>query len=365
MDTWTLPQTQIVIVNYEKFGQSDKSDQLVKDILRRKFDCVILDEAHRIKNRNAKSSKNIMKLHNIPMRLCLTGTPAHNVSEDIFNILRFLKPSTYTSYWKWLDKWFRFKEIYTAHGVVRSPDGIKPELQQAFADELSKFCTMRKRADVIDWDTEVDVIDIPLPVGKLQLKALKELRDTFSCGDVECVGVLDRIARYRQLCNVPELVGVRAKSQKVEWIKEYVKDNPECSTIVFSNSRRSLDYLFDKLTNAKLITGKTPTKLRAQYVDEFQAGKIKILLCQTQACKEGLTLDTADTEIFMDVYPPQADFLQAKDRFVATTAEKVKPKQCYRLYMKGTFDEHCVHMVDSNILSTDVINNFRNYVGEC
>ena len=47
---------------------------------------------------------------------------------------------------------------------------------------------------------------------------------------------------------------------------------------------------------------------------------------------EGLTLDEADVEIFIDVFPPAADIQQAEDRFVATTeAKKNKPQQrtCY------------------------------------
>lgn len=360
MDTWTLPQTQIVIINYEKFGVA-KGDQLVKDILKRKFDCIVLDEAHRIKNRNAKVSIRIQKLRGIPKRLCLTGTPAHNHPEDIFNILRFLHPATHTSYWKWLDEWFEFEDVYTRNGTVKKPAGIKRSKQDEFVNALDKYCTMRKRSDVMDWDTTIPVVDIPLPTNKKQQAALDKLMNTYCVGDIECIGILDQLTYYRQLCNIPEILGLSIPSPKVDWVMQYIKDNPDESVVIFSDSRKSLEILARHLP-AGLITGKVTVKDRAKLVSDFQSGQIKYLLCQTQACKEGLTLDRADTEIFFDVYPPLSDFLQAKDRIVPVCVEHSKDRVCYRLYMADTYDEALVRLVDNNFIVSDVINNFKRYL---
>lgn len=361
MDTWTLPQTQIVIINYEKFSQKN-TPQLIKDILKRKFDCVILDEAHRIKNRNAKTSINIHKLHNIPKRLCLTGTPAHDNPEDLFNIIRFLRPNTYTSYWKWLDKWFTYQTVYTSHGTVQKPAGIQPSLRRAFANELKTFCTMRKRAECMEWDTSIPIVDIPLPADKKQLKYIQELKDTYCVGKWCCLGDLDRIVRYRQICNDPGILELPGTSPKYEWVVNYIKDNPDDRIIFFSDSRMTLNRL-SEVIKAPIIHGGVQAKDRQKLVDNFQAGKIQHLLLQTTACKEGLTLDRADTEVFIDVYPPSSNFSQAKDRAVATKPEHVKDRVCYRLYIAGTFDEAIVHAVDNKLSASDVVNNFKKYVG--
>jgi len=55
---------------------------------------IIIDEAHNIKNRNAKSSKacaDLMAKH----RLCLTGTPMMNNIDELFGLVRFLKVEPY------------------------------------------------------------------------------------------------------------------------------------------------------------------------------------------------------------------------------------------------------------------------------
>lgn len=89
-----------------------------------------------------------------------------------------------------------------------------------------------------------------------------------------------------------------------------------------------------------------------------------MLLCQTQACKEGLTLDNADTTIFTDLFPPSADYLQAKDRMVATSEERNKPKKLLRVYYKDTLDEQCIKTVDSNIELSDLINSYSQHLKE-
>ena len=50
---------------------------------------IILDEAHKIKNKDTKISKAMAKLR-AKYRWCLTGTPVHNSIADLFGLIRFL-----------------------------------------------------------------------------------------------------------------------------------------------------------------------------------------------------------------------------------------------------------------------------------
>ena len=104
--------------------------------------------------------------------------------------------------------------------------------------------------------------------------------------------------------------------------------------------------------------------MRGDIVKYFQNGEYQVLLCQTQACKEGLTLDAADVSIFMDVYPPSADYLQAKDRMVATTPERVKPKELIHVMLQDTYDVQCYKLVERNVDETAIINDYKKYIEE-
>ncbi|KAK5277125.1 DNA helicase rad5, partial [Exophiala xenobiotica] len=86
------------------------------------FHRVILDEAHTIKNRQAKTSKACYELK-AKHRWVLTGTPIVNRLEDLFSLVRFLKvePWSNFSFWKtFITVPFESKEIARALNVVQT-----------------------------------------------------------------------------------------------------------------------------------------------------------------------------------------------------------------------------------------------------
>jgi DNA repair protein RAD5 len=83
---------------------------------------IILDEAHHIKNRQAKTSKACYELSGIH-RWVLTGTPIVNRLEDLFSLVRFLKvePWSNFSFWKtFITVPFESKDFIRALDVVQT-----------------------------------------------------------------------------------------------------------------------------------------------------------------------------------------------------------------------------------------------------
>lgn len=103
-----LFEYDIVITTYEtvsseyaKFAYEHKRDsRLFGDT--RMFHRIILDEAHKIKNRRAQCSIAVAQL-NAKYRLCMTGTPFMNNTAEIYSLIRFLHIKPY-------DYWPRFSE---------------------------------------------------------------------------------------------------------------------------------------------------------------------------------------------------------------------------------------------------------------
>ena len=365
MDTWILPQSQIVIVNYDKFGRKPKCEQLVKDILKRKFDMIILDEAHNIRGRKKgkpiTTAVMIQKLHVIPHRLCLTGTPAYNKPTDIFAILKFLDAPNYTSYYRWIDYWFTKKTKYTPNGAITEPVSVKKQLRPLFAHNLGLIGIQRKRKDVMPWLTDVEIIDVPIECSKIQRKYLDELELFYSVGSIKYQGKLDSLMAARHICNDPAFINLKH-------IKSFLLNSAMLvfglskrmlnATKVFLESKLSTDYVID------IITGDTPTKKRQELCDSFQKKSINLLLLQTRACKDGLTLDSADITIFLELYPPACDYKQAKDRMIPTDISRVKDQSIYRIFMKDTYDARLVHLVDKNIDASYIVNDYIDYLKE-
>lgn len=358
----------IIIVNYEKLATTKKHVGLYKALLKLNFEGLIIDEAHKIKNRKAGVSECLTHMaRKIPHRLALTGTPAHDKPEDVWNILHFIDPIQFGSYWKFVEQWCVMESYWTPHGTTRQPAGLLAAKKELFAKMLNDIAIMHKREEVMDWDTNQDIIDIKLPLSSSQHKYLKDLEQFFDCTDgtttIETKGVLDRLVRYRQVCNAPRILQLSGKSPKIMWIKEFLKTT-ECATLIFSNSRKFLDILAEELKSYAFdrIDGTISPLKRKEAVQKFQQQRVRVLLIQTQAGKEGLTLDQADATIFCDTYPPAADYLQAKDRAIPTDKSRVKPRAVYRLMMKDSFDETLYALVDNNIDASDVINNFIKYI---
>ncbi|EAR85846.2 SNF2 family amine-terminal domain protein (macronuclear) [Tetrahymena thermophila SB210] len=93
----------IVITTYGTLSaeyMSIKKGKIQKgNLLNQKWERVILDEAHLIRNRNTQISQACCEL-NSKFRWCLTGTPLQNKIEDLFGYFRFLKVPQIGE-WRW------------------------------------------------------------------------------------------------------------------------------------------------------------------------------------------------------------------------------------------------------------------------
>jgi SWI/SNF-related matrix-associated actin-dependent regulator of chromatin subfamily A member 5 len=110
MNKW-LPELRVLYF----YGNKDERRKLVEDDINKKdydvilttfecamkektalskinFDCLIIDEAHRLKNEKGKFS-NIVRKFKCEHRLLLTGTPLQNNLHELWALLNFLMPN--------------------------------------------------------------------------------------------------------------------------------------------------------------------------------------------------------------------------------------------------------------------------------
>ena len=360
--------TNGLVMSLDSFKETSNRDGFVKPILNSKPSMIILDEAHKIKNPKTASAKAIFKTTNIPYRLALTGTPAQGKPYDIYSILKFLFPSDFRGFWKFLEEYFIIEEqtIYVAGKprTIKTYEKFQPGKEKELQKLLATFSTQRKRKDVMQWLPNKFYERIRLEPTKEQRKYLKDLEETYRTEEIVTIGILDRIVRYRQICLDPGLLGLSGTSPKTEWIKQYIKDYPDEQIIIFSKFTSYLCKLAENLsTTWALLIGATSTKQRGQFIKDFQAGKFKVFLINIDAGKEAITLDAANTTIFTDKYPPIGSIEQAEDRFIASTKDKAhKAHKIIELCMKDTFDEQLYKLLELRKSETDIINNYQAYL---
>lgn len=357
-----------LIMSYDSLKQTKSNEGLVNTVLLKEPKGVILDEAHRIKNPKSANARAAFILANhIPHRLALTGTPAPNKPHEVWSILHFLYPNSFASYWKFINDFFYTRVMKLGTRTFKEIGAVKASRLNELQDILNEVATQRKRKDVMPWLPEKDKQRILLEPTAEQLRYLSDLQTYFETEDIITQGVLDRLIRYRQICLHPAILGLKGKSPKTVWLKDYLKDYPDRPTIVFSKFTTYLKMLSVEIKNIPhaLLIGETPVTRRQEIVNDFQAGGLNLLLINVDAGKEALTLDTAEAIIFMDKYPPVGDIEQAEDRFVATTeAHADKPHIIYELIIKDTYDEQIYDLIEKRVEAADVINNFKAHMLE-
>ena len=350
-------------------GKTKKSGELINILhLQGLIDAIIVDEFHRARNRKTLTAKALFKLiKEIPYRVALTGTPAYAKNEDIWTMLHFLYPEHFPNYWDFIDEYFNINMKWTPNGMARQIGAMRPEKEKKLQMFLNKIATQRKQhdPDVMPWLPDKPIpIKIKLPATKGQTKHLEMLMEYFETENIICKQPIDRLIRYRQICQDPRLLNLKGGSAKTEWLTQYYKDYPGRPTIVFSTFTSYLNLLASECpTSHALITGETTLKERKDIENKFQNGEIDTLFINIKAGKEALTLDRAEAMVFLDKFPPAGDISQASERFTATREDRKDiPKTIYELMIKDTYDEEIYYAIEEDKSATDVLNSFMEYI---
>lgn len=368
-DEWKSKDCPLIISYDTLKDTKSKTTNDIEIILSNHLQGIICDEAHRFRNPQTATHKAIMKFKNIEYKAALTGTPAPNKPEEIFGILTFLYPNLFTSYWRFIDYYFGTVEDFvpTSRGLqrIKVPGKGTPQTHKELADLLSHISTQTKRKEALPWLPPKEYQQIKLPMTQEQVKYINSLEEFFEAEDLIAKNTLDRLVKERQICNAPALVGLKGKSPKLDWLKDYLKDYPDKPVIVFSKFTQFLKLISKELKIPHLIIGETSKETRNKYKTMFQNGEINVLLINIDAGKEALTLDRAEAAIFLDKYPPAGDIQQAEDRFVATTEDKKdKPHTIIEVMMKDSYDEKIYQMVRKGLEVTQIVNDYKKYLEE-
>ena len=282
-------------------------------------------------------------------------------------MLHFLYPELFPNYWSFIDEYFTINMKWTPNGMARQIEAMRPEKEKKLQIFLNKIATQRKQhdPDVMPWLPDKPIpIKIKLPATKGQTKHLEMLMEYFETENIICKQPIDRLIRYRQICQDPRLLELKGGSAKTEWLTQYYKDYPGRPTIVFSTFTSYLNLLASECpTSHALITGETTLKERKDIENRFQNGEIDTLFINIKAGKEALTLDRAEAMVFLDKFPPAGDISQASERFTATREDRKDiPKTIYELMIKDTYDEEIYYAIEEDKSATDVLNSFMEYI---
>lgn len=327
-----------------------------------KFDTMIVDEAHFLRNWKSKQSEAIFGV-TAKIKYALTGTPSVKHGSDVYGLLHFINPSGFPSFWQFTDRYWNILD----NGWGKDIGDSKGWRQEELKTLMAMNSVQRKRKDVMKWLPNQTRQTISVELGKKQLKLYDQMFDTFMATDgkddtlheVDTMNKLSQLLRLRQLCLDPRLLGFDVVGNKTTALLEFADGMKEPFVVMttFSSYFKLIKPELEKLgKRVEIIDGGVSKSRRQEIVERFQKGKIDILLCNIIAAGTGLTLDRADTVVFLDKAFNPADNEQAEDRIVPTTRERYHPINIITLVIDGTVDERVNDILERKEDLTKLIN---------
>jgi hypothetical protein len=225
--------------------------------------CVVIDEAHYIKNPEALRTRNSMRLVNKCERAALlTGTPLENRIDEFSNLVSYLQPK-----------------------LVVDADELAP---RKFRRQVAPAYLRRNQEDVLTELPELVEVDEWLTLSAEDSAAY---RTAVSAGNFMAM----RQAAMTQ----------SSKSRKVQRLVEIVEEAEDNGrrVIVFSYFRDVLDKVARNLPGRVFgpLTGSVPPAKRQTMVDEFSAaGHGAVLVAQVVAGGVGLNIQAASVVVICE-----------------------------------------------------------------
>lgn len=274
---------RVHIVSHSRFNKRGIDDPAKLSYCLSKWDRVVIDEAHIIKNKKSKIHKAVSQLKS-PIRWALTATPVMNKMTDFVYTMKWVSQDSIDQ----LDCQTEKDSIVNQYIMRRTKDDVKEENSQFELPELHlevnklNFLTLQEKQL---YETSHEEMQ----------KKLMELKKVH--GNQSIIFALELLLRARQICCNPQcyIDGMNKKIKqrteqsesadilsdwetpitKIEFVRDKIKEQPiEDKTLIFCHFIKEMDMYQKNLIidghTVYRIDGKTDLETRDFTVHQFK-----------------------------------------------------------------------------------------------
>lgn len=334
--------------------------RIYTELTDREWVLLVLDESHRIKNRKAQQTVFIKRIQ-AKRKVALTGTPYDKRIDELWSQINWLYPKGYSegeypdddklfrSYWAFKDEFVdevrhpylgypeykgsknldRLSALIGPFFLRRTKDEVAPELPPKIKTRVPlRLEGQQKRL----YDTIAAAKDIEVPMSEV----------TGIPQDILVIkNVISKILRLQQITSDPRNMHYEVDSAKVDWVRDYVVDNPNEPLLVLTKFRETAQRIAALLDADLLIGGMTNPSTR---IVNWLTGKRQALVGTIATMGESLNLQRARTLIFVDQEWSTIKMKQAEDRI--HRMDITEPKNIIYLYAAETVDDLVLEALD-------------------
>jgi superfamily II DNA or RNA helicase len=334
-----IPSHDLVLTTYPLLARDHEV------LTEQQWHAVILDEAQTIKNPNAETTRQALRLK-ARQRLCLSGTPLQNHLGELWSLFDFLSPG-------FLGNQKSFRTRYRTP-IEKYGDG---PTQERLTRRVRPFLLRRTKNEVVRELPPKTEITEPVEMEAAQRAIYESIRLAMHTKVQTAIAekglarsgiiILDALLKMRQACCDPRLLKLKAAerakagSAKLDRLMDMlgVMLAEGRRVLLFSQFTEMLALIERRFWDDKIeyvmLTGDTKDRLTP--VKRFQSGEVPVFLISLKAGGVGLNLTAADTVIHYDPWWNPAVEDQATDR-----AHRIGQKNSvfvHRLVTLGTIEE--------------------------
>ena len=323
-ERWGKVKREVLVYSYDKLTQSKEARN---EIAKMEPDVIVLDEAHYLKNRQAKRTKYLYGqycrgdgLVRFSDRVwLLSGTPIPNDVSDFWTHLKAIwaYPLNFVDYTLYFCKTWNgqfglkvlgnkaermgeFKSILQSIMLRRKADKVLTELPPLWWQDTV--------VEVANWD---DMAHIESPEERQAVELI--LQSAITQDDVS--GKLDSIVS--SMASLRRLTALAKAKPVAAQLSAELKDHAYDKVVVFAYHRAALEALREELAefNPAYVVGGMANQERQSEIDRFQTDpSCCVFIGQITSCSTAITLTAANQVVFVEMDWVPATNAQASKR---------------------------------------------------
>ena len=331
-----------------KMKKSRKKDD-IKEALKKsplfleQFDCVIIDEVHKLSNNKSIRHKTIddfLKKSKIPYVFMLSGTPVQKDTVKLYNILKLIDHNVVSDYQYYLRRYCGAKKRTFRGKEMLIPEG-STHLDELF--EKIKNCYIRRELKNLGDVVKKNVYTRYYDLSPKQMAEYDRLWEEYTEAQYENGNESNE--EYRQLVEgmlVRQFLAEQMIENTIKLVDEKIEDGEKVVIMTtFDNElKRFKEYYKDK---SVVYNGKMTPKAKDKAFDSFMTNpKVKVFVANLESASVGLSLTAAKTLVFNSFSWVYSTNSQGEDRvFRLSSTEDVQ------IYYQVFSDDISTHMYET------------------
>lgn len=347
-----MPEPKVLIVNYEQVQPH------LNDLNAIRFDCIVYDEAHAMKNPKAARTKAAQRLR-ADRHFVLTGSPMLNQVNELWSLLHRVAPAEFPNYWTFVNR-------YCLFGGYKDKTIIGVKNERELKARLDEHMLRRRKADVLDLPEKQFIrIEVDLhPAQKALYKVVKEelkadLPTSIDESNVD--NPMTKFLRLKQVCATTNIfIPGKDDSFKLDRVeadaRELVADGKH--VVIFTQFRPVQRCLTERLEGEGIMVfnlhGDVKSKDRQGVVKAWSAEEPSVIICMLQIAT-GLNMTAARHALFVDkLFVPKLNE-QAQDRIHRIGASTTQPVQIREYIARGTVEQRVERILKGKTKINDAV----------